>query len=171
MQVQGQNELVETLCRRIHTMEQDYAALSAASAAAGIDLANPTAAAAAAAAVDEAGSSGGGGGDGGDRVDGADPGTGRQGDGNTAGGPGSGAAAPARRRASTGPTLSDQPYNFGSGPGLLRRMSSISIAGGMAAGVAGDGFRRYLRAYGEHRHVGPEQLGACRACSFGIQSA
>lgn len=126
MQVQGQNELVETLCRRLQHMEQEYAAaLSAAAAAAAPgDPEN----------LVEADSSNG-------NPDAAGEGTGVA---REAAAP---AAAPPRRRASTGPTFQiggelQSPYhNFGSGPGMRRRMSSISIAAAAGlTGPAGSGF-------------------------------
>lgn len=100
MQVQGQNELVETLCRRLQLLEKDYAALSA-SIPPNTEQPNPT-------------SSG---------MFGGMPGSE---DANAA--PADGEPTVPRRRASTGPTLSvpsNDPY-FGSSPGMLRRMSSIA---------------------------------------------
>ncbi|CAM9739962.1 unnamed protein product, partial [Pylaiella littoralis] len=147
MQVQGQNELVETLCGQLQRTEQDYAALSAQAAAAsaaaaaaeeggGRDAANLAAAIIVGGEGEELGTEA--------TVVGAAAGAGAGAE------AGTGALAPPRKRAFTGPTLSatagggaplfssDQsPYSFGSSPGLMRRMSSITGGIGGTAGFGG----------------------------------
>ncbi|CAM9149523.1 unnamed protein product, partial [Scytosiphon promiscuus] len=142
MQVQGQNELVETLCRRLQHMEQEHAAALSAAAAAAAAVGGPENVAEASADLGNPETAA--------RVEGtgvAKEGAAEQAD------PGAlapAAGAPPRRRASTGPTFQigtgdlQSPYHgFGAGPGMRRRVSSISIAAAAAAaagaGIAGPG--------------------------------